>query len=287
MRAIFTVVLLAGVALAGGAVYLANGYFSAQKQNLAVLAERAAQVVPTVDVVVLRRPVDYGDVITAEHLATLRWPEAGIPEGTFTDIEALLAEEAPRIALRRMEPGEPLMAVKVTDPGQDAGIGSRLGRGMRAYTVAVDATSGVSGFLRPDDRVDIYWTGGNGRGGGTLTRLVERNMRIMAIDQDADTDSNVTRVANTVTFEVTPQQVAALTQAQAAGRLTLSLVGHGDETVLSEAIEIDTKTFLGIEDEPEPEPEPEPVIAAVEPETCSIRTRRGADVVEIPIPCKD
>ena len=81
MRAMFTFVLLAGVALAGGAVYLANGYFSAQKQNLAVLAERAAQVVPTVDVVVLREPVDYGDVITERPLARRPRASAAWPGG--------------------------------------------------------------------------------------------------------------------------------------------------------------------------------------------------------------
>ena len=280
MRMIFGLVLVAGLALAGAAVYLANGYFSGQKRVVAELAQRASQVVPTVDVVVLAKPIDYGAVLRPEHLATLRWPAAGVPSGAFTDIEALLAEEDPRLVLRRMEAGEPLMAVKVTAPGEDAGLGSRLGQGMRAFTVSVNETSGVSGFLRPDDRVDVYWTG-QGPEGRSVTRLIEPGMRIMAVDQETNSNRTGARVARTVTFEVTPRQVAALTQATASGSLTMSLVGHGDDVVLSEAIEVDRNGFLGVV-----EAEPmAPIVAEAKPEVCTIRTRKGAEVITIPIPC--
>jgi pilus assembly protein CpaB len=56
-----------------------------------------------------------------------------------------------RRALRVMEAGEVVMQVKATAPGQDAGVASRLGEGMRAFTIRVDASSGVSGFVRPGD----------------------------------------------------------------------------------------------------------------------------------------
>ena len=86
-------------------------------------------------------------------------------------------------------------------------------------------------------------------------------------------------IARTVTVSVNPQQVAALAQAQSSGRLSLSLVGAEDDTV-AEAIEIDQNALLGIE-----APKPQEVIRKVEERVCTIRTRRGAEVVEIPIPC--
>ena len=58
-----------------------------------------------------------------------------------------------------MEINEPILKIKVTEPGQDAGVSSRLERGMRAFAISVNVTSGVSGLLRPGDRVDVYWTG--------------------------------------------------------------------------------------------------------------------------------
>ena len=45
------------------------------------------------------------------------------------------------------------------EPGQDAGVSSRLSKGMRAFAIRVDVATGVSGFLRPGDRVDVYWSG--------------------------------------------------------------------------------------------------------------------------------
>ena len=67
-------------------------------------------------------------------------------------------------------------------------------------------------------------------------------------------------------------------QAQSTGRLTLSLVGAEDDGIAG-AIEVDQRDLLGIIEEAPVEQ------AEVQKEVCTIRTRRGADVVEIPIPC--
>ena len=61
-----------------------------------------------------------------------------------------------------MVPAKKKWEVKVTDPGEEAGVTSQLEPGMRAFALRVDVASGVSGFLRPGDRVDIYWTGSVG-----------------------------------------------------------------------------------------------------------------------------
>jgi pilus assembly protein CpaB len=80
-----------------------------------------------------------------------------------------------------------------------------------------------------------------------------------------------------MTVAATPEQVARLAQAQATGRLVMSLVGVGDDTETGK-IEVDTGSMLGITEAAAP--------VAVEAEkVCTIRTRKGADVVEIPIPC--
>ncbi|RME15498.1 MAG: Flp pilus assembly protein CpaB [Alphaproteobacteria bacterium] len=283
MRAAFILVLVVGVGLAGFAVYLAKGVFSDYQAALA--AERAARadMVPTVPVVVVKETVRYGDRITPDNVRLVKWPENAIPEGAFTKPEDLFpkGEKRFRTALRTMEKDEAVLAVKVTAPGQDAGVGSRLGKGMRAFAIRVDVTSGVSGFLAPGDHVDIYWTGRMNRAGGgraqEVTKLIESNVQIIAVDQTADLDRAAPTVARTVTVEATPEQVAALTQAVATGKLTLSLVGFGDETV-ARNIEVDQNKLLGIEDTPVAE-------AAPEPKVCTVRTRKGAELIETPIPC--
>ena len=161
MRRVFGLVLLLGIALAGGAVYLAKDriaqYQAANAQAQAALAE----IVPTKTVYVAQGPLKYGQKLTKEDVRAVAWPENAIPEGAFVDLVALFPENTDelRVVLRQMEKDEAILALKVTEPGEDTGLTSRLARGTRAFAIKVDVSSGVSGFLRPGDRVDIYWTG--------------------------------------------------------------------------------------------------------------------------------
>ena len=282
MRMVFGLVLLVGIGLAGFAVYMAQGYISQYQTALA--QERAAREkqVKLTDVYVAARPLKYGEQLTLEDAKLIKWPEEFLPEGAFTTEDALLPGENAefRTVLRAMEANEPLLAVKLTEPGQDAGITSRLSRGMRAFAINVDVSSGVSGFLRPGDRVDVYWTGSTGqaREARKVTKLIEANVRLIAVDQTADEDRYSPVIARTVTVEASPQQVAALAQAQSTGKLSLSLVGAQDDTTAG-AVEINQRQLLGI-------PEEEQVVEKkAEKQVCTIRTRKGSDVIEIPIPC--
>lgn len=281
MRIVFAAVLLAGLGLAVLAVQMARGYIGQTEAALA--AERAARVeaVPTVKVYVAERAMSYGDALMAEDVRPARWPADALPEGAFVlgaeEGEPLLGGEdaAPRVVLRAIERGEPVLAVKVTAPGEDAGVASRLSHGKRAFAMRVDVASGVSGFVRPGDVVDVYWTGEHD--GLEITRLVQARVPVIAIDQTTDAKGVGALVARTVTVEATPLDVAALAQAQATGNLTLSLVGMDDDTV-ADAVEVNQRRLLGLR---EVEPAPAPARARV----CTVRTRRGAEVSEIPVAC--
>ncbi|QEW21798.1 Flp pilus assembly protein CpaB [Marinibacterium anthonyi] len=281
MRAVFGLVLIVGVALAGGAVMMAKNYISAYQTELA--HERAAReaVVPTVKVMVAKRTLRYGETLARDDVRSVLWPETAVPEGAFTTVDTLFpADGKARYVLRAMEKDEAVLAVKVTEPGEDAGITSRLERGMRAFAIRVDVASGVSGFLRPGDRVDVYWTGsvaGAVEGArGELTKLIGTNIQLIAIDQTAGGDISGTVIARTVTVAAPPQQVAALAQAQTTGRLSLALVGADDDTIAS-ATDVDQRLLLGIREDAAP--------TAKEDRVCTVRTRRGAEVMDIPIPC--
>ncbi|MEH6834709.1 MULTISPECIES: Flp pilus assembly protein CpaB [Falsihalocynthiibacter] len=277
MRLVFGLVLMLGLGLAGFAVYTAKGFIEGKENQLARERAAAAKIVPTLDVYVTTRRVVYGERLTLKDIKTIAWPENAIPEGAFTSEEALFSKgkDEPRTVLRTMELGEPIMAVKVTAPGEDAGITSRLTKGMRAFAIKVDVTTGVSGFLRPGDQVDVYWSGSSN--GNDVTKLIETNVQLIAVDQTANSDRSDAAIARNVTVEITPQQVAALAQAQATGRLALSLVGAQDDTVADANIEINQRDLLGIVTQQ--------VVEVEQQEVCTIRTRRGAEVVEIPIPC--
>lgn len=275
MRATQLAVLGIGLALAGFGVYMAQSYVAQTQAAIAAAqAQRADQpMIETRDVLVATRPLRYGEPITAESVRAVPWPVNAMPEGVFHEMSALVPEAGrPRVALRAIEPMEPLMHVKVSAPGQPAGIAARLSSGMRAFTIRVDASSGISGSMRPSNLVDIYWTG-RGRD-GEVTRLIGSNVRIIALDENADQDRDFSGIPRSVTIEGSPETVATLAQGQSTGRLSLSVVGLDDTSDLS-TFEIDRRALLGVE----------PDRAPVAEERCTIRTRRGNDVVMIEIPC--
>nr|WP_309503557.1 Flp pilus assembly protein CpaB [uncultured Roseovarius sp.] len=287
MRVIFGLVLVVGLGLAGFAVYMAKTYIQGYQAQLAEERKSRAPAIETVEVYVAKAPLKYGQRLLKKDVQLVKFPKNSLPAGVFATEEALFpqGDEVPRTVLRAMEKFEAIMEVKVTDPGQDAGITNALERGMRAFAIEVDRTSGVSGFLRPGDRVDVYWTGSVGRGGmrtegnssGDVTKLIEAGIKLIAVDQSANSDDVKAQIARTVTVAARPEQVAALQQAQSTGRLSLSLVGAQDDTVTA-AIEIDQRELLGLTASP---------VAVERPKehVCSIRTRRGAEVIITPIPC--
>jgi pilus assembly protein CpaB len=280
MRAVFALVLVAGVGLAGFAVYMAQGFLDGMQAEVERLKAEQAKFPELTRIAVFKGNKGYGEQLEPDDVVMIAWQADSVPPGAFTDTEALFPDgDDRRFVIRQVEQFEPILASKVTRPGEDAGLTSRLARGMRAFAIRVDVTSGVSGFLRPGDRVDVYWTGRGGEDtalGREITKLIETNVKIIAVDQIADTDRTGPVVARTVTVEATPQEVAALAQAQASGRLTLSLVGAEDDTV-AEVVQVNQMDLLGIVEEA-----PEVI---EEEEVCTTKVRRGAEVIEQVIPC--
>ncbi|SFC38407.1 Flp pilus assembly protein CpaB [Tropicimonas isoalkanivorans] len=292
MRIIFAIVLVVGIALAGFAVYTAQNFMSNMSAERDALLAAQRDAPPMVDVVVMLSDKEYGQELTKEDVKWVRWQKDSVPAGAFVrdvsefedtdvrDANLLFPTGMPdRFVIDSMKTFEPLLASKVTEPGEDAGITSRLSKGMRAFAIRVDVTSGVSGFLRPGDRVDVYWTGNastNSQNYGDITKLIETNVKLIAVDQISDTARVSPVIARTVTIEASPQQVAALAQAQSTGRLTLSLVGAKDDTV-AQVSQVDQKALLGLVDKA-----PEVIL---QKQVCTTKIRRGAEVIEQEIPC--
>jgi pilus assembly protein CpaB len=267
--------LVLGLGLAGYGVFTAQSYIADTNEAIARAQAQHNAAGPAMQVVrlaVATRALRYGEPILASDVQLVDWPASAVPPGGFNSLDDLVSDpRRPRVALRAMEQNEPILAVKVSQPGQPAGIAAQLTPGMRAFTIRIDSSSGISGTLRPSDMIDLYWTGRGAQ--GEVTRLLSSALRIIALDENADQDRSSTGVPRSVTIEAPPETVATIAQGQSTGRLSLSVVGLDDERVL-EGIEIDSSRLLGVQ-----------VQAEVVAERCTIRTRRGADVVTIEIPC--
>jgi pilus assembly protein CpaB len=278
MRMIFGLVLAIGLALAGAAVYVAQGFINKNNATVAQEAVIRAKTGGLVEIFVVNKPKDYGDVLSKEDVQPIYWPRNALPEGAFFNMAELFPENStdPRYVQRQMERFEPVLALKVTAPGEQVGLNGAISKGERAFAIQVRAAD----FLQTGDRVDIYWTGSVGGVDGEMTRLIEKRLKIISLDRNGKSKSNNGEIQNrTVTVAVDPEQVGRLVQAQATGNLVMSLVGTNDETEVGK-IDVTTAGLLGIVAAPVAEK-----VAPVEERTCSIKTRKGADVVETPIPC--
>ena len=286
MRAVFSLVLVVGLALAGFAVYMTQKFFNQSQAELNAARDLRAKTGKLIQVFVANKVKKYGEVLTKDDVQMIYWQESALPEHGFLKPTDLFPENItqPRYVSRQIEKFEPILAENVTAPGKPAGLTSMLQPGETAFAVKVDMASGVAGFVQVGDHVDIYWTGsvsGNSASGtgnaGDMTRLIETAVRVVGVDQQADNSTATTGVARTVTLAAAREDVARLTQAQATGRLNLALVGTADTTVAGK-IEVTSNQLLGITPE-------QAVAAPIAVKVCTIKMRKGADVVETPIPC--
>lgn len=283
MRLVFGLVLIAGLGLAGFAVYMAQNYIGAYETALHNERSKRGQAIPTQKIYVAKRTIAYGERIYKEDVALTDWPTKVLPEAYFNEENPLIVPgEAPRVALRTIEKYEAFMGVKVSEPGRDAGVLSQLSAGQSAVALRVDVASGVSGFLRPGDHVDVYWTGRlnseiSGQT-GEVTRRVLSKVRVIGIDQSSAVEYGAAIVARTVTVAGNAEEVAKLQYAQQTGKLSLSLLAR-DAISETDVVEIDQRALLGLQDT---------VAAPVEApkqKTCVTVERRGTERIEISRPC--
>lgn len=278
MRMIFGLVLAVGVLLAGAAVFMAKKYIgdeqTAAQREQGLIAETGGLT----KVFVVNKAKNYGDPLTADDVQAIYWPRNAMPEGTFTEQDLLFPKDAKgtRFVVRQMEQFEPILAVKVTEPGEQAGLNGSIDKGMRAFAIKVDAAD----FLQPGDRVDIYWTGSSDASGTEITQRIERAVKIIAVDRkDKEPVAAGEIQSRTMTVAATPEQVGRLAQAQATGRLVMSLVGN-DQTAANDPTEIKVTT-----NDINGDKVAAPAAAAAAPKECFVTMRQGGVATQVPVAC--
>ena len=216
-----------------GAVAVSAGRNWVDREVARQLGERVAAapstaVAPTMaTLVVAAQPLRYGAEVTRGSLKEMPWPAGDLPAGAFAKIDQVLADKQRRLALAAIEPNEPLLATKITGPGQRANLAALLGEGMKAVTVRVDDVVGVGGFVLPGDMVDVILTREAGKG-DAVSDVILQNLRVLAIDQIADAQSAKPAVARAVTLEVATEQAQRLAVARQVGALSLALRPAGE-----------------------------------------------------------
>lgn len=215
-----------GVAVILGliAVLIANTYLTGRERQLASSPQGMVRVA------VASLPLDFGSEITPDKVKFVNYPAASLPPGTYRSMGELLPGGKKRAVLRPIQVNQPLLAADLTGEGEGASIAALLPAGMRAVTVRINDISGVAGFVKPNDTVDVLITRQNLDGGGqNVTDVLLQNVRVIAKGQDAKGEDDKAKVTRNVTLEVTPIDAQKLVLGQKLGDLSLVLRKPGEE----------------------------------------------------------
>jgi len=218
--------IIMGIAVLLGLVvaFLANTYFSGIEER----QKRQVEELKLEQVLVATQPLGFGTTLTAQNTKLVGWPANSMPEGVFkTSIGVVNNPRGPRVALRPIAVGEPILASKISGDDGRASISALLPEGMRAATVRIDDVAGVGGLIAPGDVVDVLLTrqmaGEDADRNDQITDIVLEKIRVIAIDQTADENKTDPLVAKTATLEVDPVGAQKLALAQKVGSLSLAL----------------------------------------------------------------
>ena len=216
--------LVAAIVLGLFAVYVANSWLNVKQQQ--------AFAAGTTKIAVAAAPLGYGMDITSDKVRFVDYPNSSIPVGAFTDAAQLMSAGKKRVALMPISVNEPILKDKISAQGQGPSIAALLSDGKRAASVRINDVSGVSGFIMPNDAVDVLVTrqiAGNDRE-QQVTDVLLQNVRVIAIDQQAKNgDGSPKASPKTATLEVTPLDAQKLALAQQVGDLSLVLRKPGED----------------------------------------------------------
>ncbi|WP_394727355.1 Flp pilus assembly protein CpaB [Altererythrobacter sp. GH1-8] len=235
--------LIGGLAVFIGliAVYLVNSYFSGREAQ----QEREAEANRLVQIVVATQDFQFGTQLTSTNITLRNWPANSVPEGAFVSVEE--ATRGGRVALRPITAGEPILASKVSGEGGRATLASILPEELRAVSIPVNQVSGVGGFVRAGDVVDVLLTrqipGEGADRDDQMTNVVLENVLVLAIDQVADENQTEPSVGSTATLQTDITGAQKLVLAGQIG--SLSLVLRNVENQLVGSTETITPSDLG------------------------------------------
>lgn len=180
-----------------------------------------------VPVVVAKVDIPAKTRITADMVYEIKMPAQYIQPGTVTDLKSLLG-----ITTReKIVAGEQITERRLFIEGKTVGFTGAIPPDKRAVTVAVTEVTGVNGFIKAGDFVDIVATFDKNDTGEHASNLILQNVLVLAANRetefsDGDTGmkdkKDVVKMA-TVTLAVSPDEAAKLAVSEEKGKIRLVL----------------------------------------------------------------
>ena len=211
------------------------------------------------DVVVTTKDVPSGTTLTSDMVKTTSYLRSSIPPGAFSSLQQVTG----KIAKTTLTAGEPILPSRL---GDKAGLTVLLTPGHRAIAVRVNEIIGVSGFIVPNDRVDVIALvappSATNEAAKQISKIVLQNKRVLSVAQTVNEPKDgKPQVASSITLELTPEEAEKLSLASIEGQIVLALRSAQDENI----VRTEGSTTRDLLNLAAPPPPPVPVVAPPPP----------------------
>ena len=182
------------------------------------------------DIVVATKEIPSGAAITTDMVKTTSYLKASVPPGAFSSLQQVTG----KIAKTSIASGEPMLPSRLADK---AGLTVLLSPGHRAIAVRVNEIIGVSGFIVPNDRVDVIALvaspSATNEPAKQISKIVLQNKRVLSVAQTVNEPKDgKPQVASSITLELTPEEAEKLSLASIEGQIVLALRAAEDENIV-------------------------------------------------------
>jgi len=210
--------LMISLLLAVFAAWVANNWITARANS--------TPAAPMDHVITAALDIPLGTKIEQRHLSMIDTFAGKAPAGSFHEYTDVVG----KVTSSSILAGEILLAPRLADSGAGSALAAVVATNMRAVTVRVDDVVGVAGFLLPGNHVDVIETERDGQGNKVKAQTILSNVKVLAVDQTAASDSSQPLVVRAVTLEVTPADAETLLKGKTAGSIQLALRNPLDES---------------------------------------------------------
>jgi pilus assembly protein CpaB len=215
-RAVITIAL--ALVIAGSASMFAYKWLKKQSAGK-TLVEANTVAVP---VAVAAADLNWGTKLKAEMVDTVSYLKESLPPGHFSSEETL----AGRVLINPVKKGEAILECRLAPPDvTTGGVTAIVKPGKRALAVKGDKVIGISGFIRPSNRVDVLVTMKNPRTKKEMTKTVLENVLVLATGTEIqqNPEGGKPHAVDVYTLELTPTEGEKLTLASTMGKLQFAL----------------------------------------------------------------
>ena len=199
---------------------------AASSEAAASVTSQSPPAIPTKNVLVFARPLKRGMRIEKDDIRLQAVPLHALPPNHVVNQDDLVGR---RVSVATSE-DTPVVLDMLIPRKQDIEMAGLRVDGMRAYSLNVSEAGEVSGFVLPDNRVDVLLNGNN-QAGEAFSRMVVQDVKVLAVARNRFVqDRTVAQPSGMVTLEVTPSQAEMLDMARSVGTLSFALRAQSDRS---------------------------------------------------------